>query len=180
MMIFEPLVAEGFEWVNACDDRDYEVFLSFDGEPRASAWKPIKVRRVRADERHAFEPSDFPWLGSHALVMRRTAVEALLEILEAHGEILPLATDDGVALFVFNARVVDALDEARSSLVRFPGTHRIMRIEKVAFVEAAVRDLDIFRLPNRAGPTYVSERFVDRVEAAGLRGLQFEKVWSPA
>lgn len=178
MTIFEPLVADGYEWVNACDDSDYETFLAFDGAPRGRSWKPVKVRRVRADDRQAFRPSDFPWLGSHALVLRRTAVDALRDVLDAHGETLPLETDDGVELWVFNARTVDALDEAKSSVMRFPGTNRIMRISKVAFVEKAIRGLDVFRLPHRAASTYVSERFVERVKKAKLRGLEFNLVWS--
>jgi hypothetical protein len=178
MTFYEPLVAEGYEWVNACDDRDYETFLSFDGQPRAMTWKPIKVRRVLADEGQVFKPSDFPWLGGHALVMRRNAVEALRDILEGQGEILPLATEDGVELGVFNARTVDALDEAHSSVMRFPGTNRIMRITKVAFVPHALRGVDIFRLPHRASSTYVSQRFVERADSAGLRGLEFNTAWS--
>jgi hypothetical protein len=178
MVIFQPLVAEGFEWINTCDHQDYEVFAAFDGQPRAQSWRPIKVRRVRADDRSAFNPSDFPWLGGHALVMRQKAVDRLRDILDAHGEVLPLATDDDVDLFVFNARVVDALDEARSLITKIPGTNRILHIEKVVFIEPAVRGLDIFRLPHRVGETYVSERFVDRAKAAGLVGLKFEKVWS--
>jgi hypothetical protein len=47
------------------------------------------------DDRHACKPSDFPWLGGHALILRTTAVEALRDLLEANGE-LPLATADGV------------------------------------------------------------------------------------
>ena len=176
--LYEPLVAEGYEWVATHAMKDYEVFLEFDGLPKAAAWIPIRVRRARADARQAFTPSDFPWLGSHALVMRRTAVDALRDILEAHGEILPLLTDDGVELSVFNSRVVDALDESRSSLLNFPGTNRIMYISKVAFVRSAISDVDIFRLPHRASSTYVSERFVARVHRAGLRGLEFNKVWS--
>ena len=177
-VVYEPLVAEGYEWVNAVKERDYEVFLQFDGQPRASMWKPIAVRRVRADERQAFKPSDFPWLGSHALIMRRSAVDALRDILDANGEVLPLSTDDGVELSVLNARIVDALDEANSSLMKFPGTNRIMRIKKVAFVPSKIEGVDLFRLPHRASSTYVSERFVERVKAAGLRGLVFNRSWS--
>lgn len=111
--------------------------------------------------------------------MRRTAVNALRDILDASGEVLPLSTDDGVELFVLNARVIDALDEAKSSIMRFPGTNRIMRIKTVAFIASSIDDdVDVFRLPHRASPTYVSQRFVDRVKAAGLRGLEFKKVWS--
>lgn len=178
MDFFEPMVREGYEWVNCVNQADYEVFAGFDGSPRGGAWKPISVRRVRADEHHEFRPSDFPWLGSDALVMRPSAAEALRDILDANGEVLPLSTDDGVKLFVLNARVVDALDEAQSSLMKFPGTNRIMRIKKVAFVASAIEGVDLFRLPHRASSTYVSERFVERVKAADLRGLVFNKVWS--
>ncbi|TKD12806.1 imm11 family protein [Polyangium fumosum] len=178
MVIYEPLVATNYEWVNTIHSEDTEVFLQFDGTPRAATWKPIRVRRVRADKRQGFKPSDFPWLGSDALVMRRTAVDALRDILEANGEVLPLSTDDGVELYVLNARVIDALDEANSTLRRIPGTDRIMWIKKPAFFASAIEGIDLFRLPHRGSSTYVSERFVERVKAAGLRGLDFNVVWS--
>jgi hypothetical protein len=44
---------------------------------------------VTADEGQAFNTSDFPWLGSHVLVMRRPAIDALQEILQSSGEFLP-------------------------------------------------------------------------------------------
>jgi hypothetical protein len=97
-------------------------------------------------------------------------------MLEAHGEILPLETDDDVELWVFNAKVVDALDEAKSTIWRFPGSNRIGRIEKAVLRASAVRNLDIFRLPYRAAATYVSQRFVDGVQRAKLTGLKFEEV----
>lgn len=50
-----------------------------------------------------------------------------------------------------------------------------MLIERVAFVQSAIEGLDLFRLPHRSTPTYVSERFVERVKSAGLRGLIFNK-----
>lgn len=176
-MIYEPLGAEGYEWVIACDDEDFETFVEFDGSPRSSSWKPIKVRRTKADEHQAGYPSDFPWLAASSLVFRRRAVEALRDLLEAGGEILPLATEDDVELFVLNAQLVNALDEERASVIKFPGTNRIMHIQKVAFVDRKIHGLDLFRLPHRASPTYVSERFVERVNAAGLVGLRFDRVW---
>lgn len=178
MEVFAPIVREGYEWVNCVNQDDYEVFAGFDGLPRAGTWKPIRVRRVSAQEGRIAEPSDFPWLGSDALVMRRSAVDALRDILDANGEVLPLSTDDGVDLFVLNARVINALDEANSSLMKFPGTDRIMRIKKAAFLRSAIVSADLFRLPHRASSTYVRERFVERINVAGLRGLAFEPVWS--
>jgi hypothetical protein len=133
------------------------------------------MRRVRMDERSGFKPSDFPWLGSDVLVMRPRAVLALRPMLEAHGEILPLATDDDVKLFALNVtRVLDALDQEKSSILRIPGTNRIMDIKKAVFRDELLQGVDIFRLPHRASPTYVSQRFVDAVAAAGLEGLEFK------
>lgn len=178
MIVYEPLIAHDYECINCHDDEDYEVFNEFDGSPRLETWRPIKVNRGPADERQKGLPSDFPWLISAVLVMRKRAVDTLQDILHAHGEVLPLATDDGVELFAFNARTVDALDEAQASIVRFPSSNRIMYIEQVAFIEPKIRGLDIFRLPHRASPTYVGQRFVDRVKSAKLVGLDLDEVWS--
>lgn len=102
-------------------------------------------------------------------------------MLGAAGEILPLAADDGTELFVLNVTraLDDAIDEEHSKIVRFPGSNRIMRIKSIAFHEAAVRGVDIFRLPQRASATYVSNRFVRAVEMENLKGLTFKEVWAP-
>ena len=178
MMIFKPLVLDDFEWINVHNPNDYETFVTFDGHSLADHWRPVRVRRVQADARHGCKPSDFPWLGSHALVMRRSAMEALQDIWRADGEILPLATDDDVELFVFNAQVKNAMNEAGSSLVMFPETNRIMQVKQIAFIEAVIHGVNVFRLPHRASATYVSQHFVDRVTSAGLCGLEFNCVWT--
>lgn len=178
MIIFEPTSGNGYEWINCVEGSDHEVFMALDGSSRAADWKPILVRRIRPAQHLGFKPSDFPWLGSWALVMRRKAVDALRDVLEANGEILPLATEDDVELFVYNAGVVDALDEARSTLWRFPESNRIMDLEKPVFFESAIGRRAIFKLPLRASPTYVSEEFVHRVKLARLLGLVFNRVWS--
>lgn len=65
-----------------------------------------------------------------------------------------------------------------SSIEKLPGTDRIMLIKKVAFVAAAIRGVEIFRLPHRATPTYVSDRFVERYTSAHLHGLDINPIWS--
>lgn len=180
-MIYEPLVQTGYEWINTVDDADYEKFLSFDGTSRVANWKPVRVRRVRADNQQDCRESDFPWLGSHALVLREQAVTVLRQLIEPCAEILPLETDDGVKLSVVNVlRVVDALDEERSVIVKFASSNRIMRVTRPYFREADIRGLDMFRLPFRPSPTYLSQNIVDAASTAGLVGLDFKQVWSPA
>lgn len=178
MIVYEPLVMTGYEWVNCINAEQYEVFTNFDGELKGAGWKPIKVRRVRADNSQDMKESDFPWLGSDAMVMRRSAVDKLRDILEQDGEILILSTDDKIDLFVLNARVVNALDEQRSEVVRYPGTDRIMMLKKPVFNYEKIKGVNVFRLLHRASSTYVTDRFVERVKEAGLRGLTFKKVWS--
>ena len=173
-MIYEPLVKVGYEWVNVVDDADYEIFYSFDGTSRVTNWKEVRVKRVRADERQECRESDFPWLGTHALVLRERAVHKLRQVIEPHAEILPLKDADGASLYVLNVlNVVDALDEEKSAVIRFPSTRRIMRVTRPCFREPLIRGLDLFRLPFRASPTYVSQRFVDAVADAKLLGIEF-------
>lgn len=180
MVVYDTTVSEGYEWIIPLDSGDSELFASFDGTSRIKDWKPPRVRRVDPhDEGRKPKPSAFPCLGGSALVMSASAVLALGKILTANGELLPLASDDGTKLHVLNVtRILDALDEERSSIVRFAGTTTIMRIKKAVFRLSVVRGVQLFRLPHRGSRTYVGQEFVDTVKAAGLEGLEFEPVWS--
>lgn len=180
MKYFQVHPEDGFEWINSSKDEgdpatydEYSALLELDGRPRATEWKPIEVRRVRADPRQRKRDSDFPWIGS-ALVMRRAAVDALKDLLdESKAEVLPLTTCDDVPLSVLNACALDALDFERSSVLFFPKTSRIMAVNKAVLRRSVVAPFDVFRLSHRAGEIYVSERFVERVKSHKLRGLSF-------
>ncbi len=178
-MIYEPLVRTGYEWINTIHDSDYEVFASFDGRSRAQTWKPVQVKTGRADHRQAFRRSDFPWLGSHALVLRERAVTALRDVVSRHAEILPLAAADGSSMFVLNVlTIVDALDEERSKTRRLDdGT--LLRVTRPYFHESTIRGLDMFRLPLRTSPTYLSQAFIEAAAKAELVGLEFNLAWTP-
>lgn len=176
MNVLQPIVAEGYEWAHCATVDGTEALVTMTGSLAAS-WVPIEVRRVTRDGKKRFKPSHFPWLGDHALILEKVAVDALEDLLSADAEVLPLSAE-GAALFVLNVRVVDALDESSSKIVRFPGSGRIMDIEQASFIRSRIELLNLFRLPHRGSPVYVSQHFVDRVRSAGLRGLHFEKVWS--
>ena len=177
-MIYEPAPAEGYEWVNTVSPEDYDVFWSFDGKSLTSSWAPIRVRFVSSDEYHSAMRSDFPWLGSHALVLRKRAIDVLQPILRGQAEILPLVADDTQELAILNVtRVLDALCISQSEIIRFPGTDRIMKVIRPEFREELLANVDIFRLPFRASSTYVSQRFVDAIDRAGLKGLRFRLAW---
>jgi hypothetical protein len=125
----------------------------------------------------ALRHSDAPWLGSNVLILRPRAAAALSPLLACHGELLPLSCGQA-ELVVFNARcVVDALDEAESIVRRF-STRRIMWIQKHAFRLEVIQALQIFKITSlQPSPIFVGEEFVERWNAAGLKGLEFRQVW---
>jgi hypothetical protein len=119
--------------------------------------------------------SDFPWLGAHAPILREPAVTVLGPILETYGQVMPL---EGAPVWLFNVtRVLPALDEQRSKIVRFDDGD-ILTIEEHVFLADEIGGTEIFKLPGRASATLVTRRFVDRVRDAGLRGVCFELLWS--
>ena len=172
MRFFKPIGVKDFECVSLCDTKQYEILSSLDGTPCLSVWRPLKAERVKDDETQEGRASDFPWMACN-LVMRQKAVDALRDILKKSGEILPLATDDGVELYLLNVHGVDALDEEKSSIVRYEKSGKIMLITKAVFFDNALEGVDIFRLPHKGGQIYVSEVFVERVRTAGLVGIDF-------
>src|SRR5262249_56741073 len=89
--IYMPLSAEGFELCHPERQDDFETLnVQIDGTPRLAMWRPIPVRLVHEDAGKKLVGSDSPWLGSHALIFRRSAIDKLGALLEEHGELLPL------------------------------------------------------------------------------------------
>jgi hypothetical protein len=177
MVIFDHIGAKGYEIIHCETYEDYQTLRLLDGRSRKADWKPMLVKRVRGSKRQAFRPSDFPYVHC-ALILRRSAVDALRDMLDAHGELLPLQDEGGVELYVLNLRAIDALDEPRSKVNYDETTGNICYIDNPVFIPSAVEGVDIFTLRRRLGLIYFSDRFVARVKAAKLKGLDFTKVWS--
>lgn len=180
LAIYTPLGRDGYELCHPVNQDDFETInIEVNGTPRRSSWKPIPMRLIHEDEGQKLAMSDSPWLGAHALIFRANVVEALGPMLREHGELLPLACSEA-GLVVYNpTRVIDALDEAASSVVRF-SSGRIMMIRRHVFCVDVIGHIDIFKIPNlRVSPTFLTQRFVERWEASGLKGLEFKRVWTP-
>jgi hypothetical protein len=177
MHVYEPAVVEGFEWVLPVQNEDFEVFRGLDGTPRHSTWSPIPMRLLTEDDSgRPLQRADFPWLGSHVLILRDRAVQAVGSVLEDYGELLPLDCAQADLSVLNVCRVVDALDEERSELVRF-GTGRIMKIKRAAFREEALAEAHIFKLPQMLrGSIYLTENIVQQIRHAQLQGIDFRIV----
>jgi hypothetical protein len=136
-------------------------------------WKPIEVRgRVRTF-------NDFPCVNLTRPAFSARAVEAMRDMLEPNGELLPLKTPEG-AYYAYNTTTIaDVLDARRSEVRWLPNQKPITAvfIERYEFVAEKVRDLTIFRIPEEPANVFVTETFATRVRERGLRGFEFRKVW---
>lgn len=177
--VYERLNAKGYEIINTVHGYDDdEVLRNLCGPSRKHTWTPVLVQRDCPTKRGGCKEADIPYDHS-VLILRPHAVEALQDVLEAHGEVLPLATNDGVELYVFNPRfVIDALDMERSEIERTSESKTNFGIRKFVFIEKRIGDLEIFRMPYSYRQPYFTNRFVERVKKAKLKGTEFTKLWS--
>lgn len=177
--VYEPLSLDNYELCHPVIQGDFEsIHLDINGTSRVESWRPIAMRIIREDEGRRLVESDSPWLGSHALIFRPRAIQVLGPLLRQYGELLPLDCD-GAELAMYNpTRVLDALNEEASDVMRFGGG-RIMMIKRHVFRQDVIREIDIFKIPSlRVSPTFVSHRFVDLWRSTGLKGLEFKQVWA--
>jgi hypothetical protein len=130
-----------------------QLLERFDGRPMRDSWSPLDVEIIH-DSRHEGRPAcDFPLLFGPVPVLSERAAGALGELIEKHGELLPLRCDEGRYYAVNVTRVVDALDESRSELKRFR-SGRIMRVLRYEF-RSGLRACSRFR--RWSGPTSTSQ-----------------------
>jgi hypothetical protein len=178
MPIYTPQSVDGFELCHPVHHDDFEhINVSVDGTRRRNSWRPLEMQIIREDEGRVLSVSDSPWLGSHALFFRTQAIEVLEPLLSEHGELLPVHCEDAEVLLFNPTRVLDALDEGASNILRF-GDGRVMRVNEYVFHPEVVRDTHVFKIPNlRVSPTFISEHFVETWKSAGLKGLEFKEVW---
>ena len=160
-------------------DDDWETLYEFKGMPIDAAWRPLRVRPLEEDLSLQSAPGDCPSLFSGEPTLSLRAAEVLDEILDGNGELLPLECEEG-RYFIFNVtRVVDALDEMNSEIVRFANSQRVMTIKRFGFVPAQLEGVDVFKLPQLPlAHVFVTDNFVSRSRESGLLGFRFEWLWS--
>jgi hypothetical protein len=173
---------EGFEWLLPLNDADFDL-LRFDGQPRRASWKPVRMTRLTTTESgQLLRPTDFPACsGGDMLLLSGAARGELQAELERFGELLPLHCDDG-EFWAYNVtRLVDALDEGDSQVLRATDTGAILMIRRHVFRPQLLGNAHIFKLVQMTwGLIYVTDEFTKIVAASGLAGLGFSPVWAGA
>ncbi|MCX7429326.1 MAG: hypothetical protein NTW96_27345 [Planctomycetia bacterium] len=158
----------------------------------ATNWRPPRVEIIH--ETYNDLPSDYPYFATptynHLPAFSRRAIDVLGDLIAGDGEILPVECDEG-EFFVYNiTRIIDLLDEERSAIDWMKDIDRtgprprlkpyaIATIRHFEIHKERLGDAAIFRLPRDPFREYVTDVFHDRVEEAGLQGMEFKKVWPP-
>lgn len=176
--VYLPVGGDGYELCHPIGETDFErINVEVNGVSRGASWSALPMRLVHEDRGKRLIESDTPWLGAHALIFRAKAARALDTMLRQYGELLPVECNEADMAIYNVTRVIAALDEQASSVVRF-ADGRLMMIQRYAFRAEVVRDVDVFKIPNlRVSPTYVSHRFVEFWRSSGLTGLEFKRLW---
>jgi hypothetical protein len=147
-----------------------------------NSWVPLPVRRDYEVKDNLTKPlGDRVGIDAETdpMVLSRRALDVLLPHIGSLGQVLPLAFDEAEYAFFNITNVVDALDESKSELERFPSTGRLSRVLRYAFKPEAVRDQLLFKIPQQPGGfAFVTDRFVEIVKANGLTGFGFDKKWT--
>ena len=179
MRIFQLQFVEKCEYIAPIHDADVDLFEDLDGTPWSADWTPVEMEIYKVgDRRRRLRHADFLNLLGWALVLRDRAIDLAGPIVAPFGEILPLTCAD-VNVSLFNPlEILDALDESRSQIVRFPSSGRIMVIEKYVFRPEVIPERGIFRSPQEpTRPFFYSEPVADDLMNLGLTGLELRPVW---
>lgn len=164
------------------------IGLSFDFDPDAEevqrkgrGWQAPRLAAVwvpQTVEGRVRPFNDYPCINLTVPAFSKRAVEVLREFLEPNGELLPLKSKIG-EYYAYNVtRVADVLDLGKSKIKWLDKKQDIaLDIFRYETQERKLRELSIFRIVEEPSTTFVTSRFVERVEEHGLIGFHFAKVW---
>jgi len=167
------------------DNSDTDRVLSRLQETRSllGEWPGVAVTTVPDDRRPPVTPQDLdqmtdsPYMGPCGIVLSHRASSVLHEPIQLHGEVLPVKDAPFGILHVMNE--IDAFDIDGAKVEHYKSSGDIMLIKQYAFKRYMIGNSEMFRIPTRYKySVFVTQAFVSRVEAAGLKGFEFQPVWS--
>jgi hypothetical protein len=153
----------------------------FQDRPLLGSWKAkvLDVEILARAQLKQLHASDFPALQGGVLAVSSRARNVLLDTLLRFGELLPLRCRDGEYWLYNSLTMIDALDMERSTFTRLQSSARIIYVDEPVFIEEGLADSVIFHIPYpHPSLLYVTQEFVELVEANDLVGLGARCVWS--
>jgi hypothetical protein len=144
----------------------------------------IRVRRA-TEGYMATEPNDLPFGDTPALMfgciaLSRRAMNALQPMLQLWGRFIPIVCEDCEGWdyrLLQVTKVIDALDQERTEIKRWPDGRVREPIRRPIFREDAVATAFAFQVPGYWGNVFLTDLFMQRVREAGLTGFDCPLVW---
>lgn len=175
---------EGFAWADRHASVRGQPSLTMDFDPElCGEWpeqRPVQLRSLwkPAAVKGRVQPwNDYPAVSLNVPAFSIRAVQSLQELLEPHGELLPLVTDVG-EYYAYNVlTVVDVLDEEKSFIHWSSTRSYASRIYRFECRNDMLEGQSIFRLPQQMSNYFVTEVFAERVRKHHLQGFDLAKVW---
>ncbi len=144
-------------------------------------WRPVRLAKLWLPpqvEGRVQPFNDCPCVNLSYPAFSRRACDALRDLLEPNGELLPLDSDAGEYYFYNITTVIDALDLKKSKGAFFDSGIAIGDLmDYFWFHPAKLAGATIFRVPDVPACALVTRTFIDRVHEAGLNGFDFIKLW---
>lgn len=160
---------------------DDDIYPAF-GRPYGQLeWEPLRLKptwKEPAATGRVGSYNDFPCISMYYPAFSQRACDALGDLLEPNGELLPIRSNVGVNYYFYNiTTIVDALAVEKCKVFWLEPRFIAGEIEVYAFRREKLADLSIFRVYESPLETLVTEEFVRRATEAGLNGMDFTKVW---
>lgn len=152
---------------------DAESHLDWKQPQLSHLWKPVVA------EGRVTEFNDYPCVDMTLPAFSQRAVDALSDLLEPNGELLPLVTKTSTTFYLYNIlRVSDALDRGLSDCTFFcsPPTTAVS-IDFFAFDKNKLVEHAIFRIRELPSSVFVTNIFAERIALTGLNGFDLTQVW---
>lgn len=163
---------DNFRKTRAADKAGRDVLGTLRGEPILHKWKPVRVSMYDTGK----PIGDVTSLGADQPVLNPRAIEALRDLIEPYGELLPLDCGRQQWFLYHVTFVVDCFDQTKIEGDRFDDG-RLFWIKRYAFIPERIRSLTVFRAPELQGGLFVTDVFKSRVESAGLLGFRLPAIW---
>ena len=120
--------------------------------------------------------NDYPCINLIYPAFSQRAVDMLRDILEPNGELLPVRHKIGTYYFYNCTRLVNCVDLAKSKTIKLKDGV-VTSIDQLVFIDEMLEDLTVFKVRTQVFQLFCTQRFVDRVDAAGLKGFLFVPIW---
>lgn len=169
-------------FANDTDRRRFDIGSHFRGEPLA----PEFLQAYEVTRSREFPGGDTAPLGDRQgigfntdpMALSRRALDVLLPHIGSAVQVVPLTFDEGEYALLNIVNLLDALDFEKSEKTFYRADGTLKDIVSHAFRPEIVRDEWIFKIPQTTRRAFVTQRFVDLVQEAGLTGFDFEELWS--